>query len=813
MIMKLTKHLILPAIATTCLIGVKASLAQTDRPKETTDSGFALEEVLVVAQKRSESIQDVPVSVSVIGEDFIEEWSITDLNSAVLYTPNVKIADAGYFILPRVRGFGVNQNNKAFEPPAGVAIDGIPYTRLEYFTSALFDLERMEVYRGPQGTAFGKNTTAGLIHLITRSPTDEFEGFIDYQHGDFERRRLEAGAGGPLIEGFLNFRVAALKDERRGFVENSAGVSLTGAPKHSRGNDREGYRVKLDFPNLFGSRLKIGIDTVDIESTGAGLELFDTTASFRETSLRYDPASDFVRGNYTNSINDPDNRLISLDIYNLEWRYAFSEWEIVAQGGYAVLEGSAALDTDVTPAPAIFATDSDRSPTRTLELRLESPDLPGFLGIDELFGTPLGSSNFLVGAYTQNRRIQGNGLVYKFGAAYLDFFLADQLASNGGSVLPGSDDIVAALMAIAPASAGDLGFAISEEVTQIFNQESDTDALFAQLKWQLLPSWAIETGVRFNSETKTASFNQFYSSPEPNVIMPILGIEQYQHELSREENNVARKVSLNYQPSDDIGLFLHVARGFRGGGYNAFSFRGSLDQLQYDSEEATDWGLDIKSTLFDGRMRLNLSLYEIKIDDFQVLVGVANERGFGVGSNKVENAAAARSRGVEGDLTFAVTRWLMMFATLGINDSEYLDFTNNQCFPDNRNTDGDADPRCDATGKPFDLTPKYTGTLLGMVTLPLSRSGLTLQFGGGLDYQSEQFTTTSLDERYIQDAITRWRATIGIGNPIQGWSFRLQGENLTNEVVTVRQGQILRGAVVEGLEAPRTVYGTFRYSF
>ena len=295
--------------------------------------------------------------------------------------------------------------------------------------------------------------------------------------------------------------------------------------------------------------------------------------------------------------------------------------------------------------------------------------------------------------------------------------------------------------------------------------------------------------------------------------MPILGIEQYQHELSREENNVARKVSINYQPSDDIGIFLHVARGFRGGGYNAFSFRGSLDQLQYDSEEATDWGLDIKSTLFDGRMRLNLSLYEIKIDDFQVLVGVANERGFGVGSNKVENAAAARSRGVEGDLTFAVTRWLMMFATLGINDSEYLDFTNNQCFPDNPNTDGDGDPRCDATGKPFDLTPKYTGTLLGMVTLPLSRSGLTLQFGGGLDYQSEQFTTTSLDERYIQDAVTRWRATIGIGNPIQGWSFRLQGENLTNEVVTVRQGQILRGAVVEGLEAPRTVYGTFRYSF
>ena len=791
-----------------CQVAAQAPASDTS-PR----SSLALEEVLVVAQKRSESIQDVPLSISVINEDFIEEWSITDLSSAVLYTPNVKVADAGFFILPRVRGFGVNQNNKAFEPPAGVAIDGIPYTRLEYFTSALFDLERMEVYRGPQGTAFGKNTTAGLIHLITRSPTDELEGFIDYQYGDFERRRLEAGVGGPLIEGFLNFRVAALLDERDGFVENSAGVSLTGAPDLGRGTEREGYRLKLEFPDLFGSMLKIGVDSTRVESTGAGLELFDVTDTFRAITLSYDPASDFTRGNFVNTINDPDFRKTELDIYNLEWRYGVGEWGLVAQGGYAVLEGSAALDVDSTPAPAIFARDGDRSPTKTLELRLESPELPGLFGLDNLFGLELGSSNFLVGAYTQNRRIEGDGLVYEFGAAYLDYFFIDTIGSAGSNLLPQTNSLLAQLFPQLPISSGALRGLVAESVTQVFNQEADAKAIFLQSKWQFLPSWALEAGIRFNDEVKTASFNQFYSSPEPNIIMPILGIEEYQHDLRRDESNISRRFALNFQPSDDLGIFLHVARGFRGGGYNAFSFRGSLDQLQYESEEATDWGVDIKSTWLDGRMRLNLSLYRIDIDDFQVLVGVANERGFGVGSNKVENAAKARSQGLEGDMTFAVTRWLTLFATLGVNDSEYLDFTNNQCFPDNRNTDGDSDPRCDSTGKPFELTPKYTGTLLGMVTLPLTRSGLALQFGGGLDYQSEQFTTTSLDDRYIQGDVTRWRATVGIGNPLQGWSFRLQGENLTDEVATLRQGQILKGSVVEGVEAPRTVYGTFRYTF
>jgi iron complex outermembrane receptor protein len=780
----------------------------------TKPSSKRLEEIIVVAQKKAEPIQDVPISISVIDEKFIEDWSLTDLNTAVLYTPNVKVADAGYFILPRIRGFGTDQNNKAFEPPAGVAIDGIPYTRLEYFTSALFDLARTEVYRGPQGTAFGKNTTAGLIHLITKSPTDEYEGFMDVQYGDYDRRRLEAAVGGPVIPGVVNFRIAGLSDERTGFVRNSAGESLNGAPEHGRGNSRQGVRFKLDFPDLFGSSLLLSAEKVDIEALGAGIELFDVSDAMRAAILRYDENTDFVRANYVNTINDPDYRKIALETYTAQWRYDIGNWELVGLGGYSVLDGDAALDTDISPVPAIAAFDSDVSPTTTAELRLESPELDGLLGLPSLFGLDLGSSNILAGFYYQGRKIEGDGIRYRIGLSYLDLLLASTI-DNASSPVPGViADVVAALFPLIPPIGGIADSTYSEEATQDFDQDADARAVFTQLQWQLTPTWGVEYGIRFNRETKDAHFNMYYSSNNA-ILLPILGVEEYEENLSLSEDNVAQRASLNFEPSEDIGIFLHWARGFRGGGFNAFSYRGDVEELVYGPESATDWGLDFKSTLLDGRMRLNVSLFRLDVDDFQVLVGLPTNSplGIGLGGSKVENASKARSQGIEADMTWLVFDWFTLFSTFGLNDTEYLDFTTNTCFPDNKDTDGNGDTYCDATGKPFPLTPKYTGTMLGMITLPLSRSGLAMQIGGGFDYQSSQYTNTSLDDRYTQGSVTRWRATLGFGHAFDGWSFRLQGENLTDEKVTVRQGQIIKGAVVEGIEAPRTIYASFRYNF
>jgi iron complex outermembrane recepter protein len=165
----------------------------------TAASHRVIEEIVVTAQKREQFVEDVPISMSVIDSKFIAEQGITDVREAALFVPNAKVEIAGFFAAPRVRGFSFNNNNKAFEPPAGLAVDGVPYTRIGYFQSALFDLERLEVLRGPQGTTFGKNTTAGLFSVVTRDPSPEYTGHVDVQLGEYDRHRAEGAIGGPLV--------------------------------------------------------------------------------------------------------------------------------------------------------------------------------------------------------------------------------------------------------------------------------------------------------------------------------------------------------------------------------------------------------------------------------------------------------------------------------------------------------------------------------------------------------------------------------------------------------------------------------------
>lgn len=583
-----------------------------------------LEEVLVVAQRKTESIQDVPISISVVDDQLIEDWSITDINTAVQFTPNVRIADAGFYIVPRIRGFGTNQSNKAFEPPAGVAIDGIPYTRLEYFTAALFDVQRVEVYRGPQGTAFGKNTTAGLIHLITRRPSDSWQGNLDLQHGERGRRRIELGVGGPLLNQ-LNVRLAGLYDERDGFVHNSATEqSLSGAAPLQRGTARRGARIRLEAPELWGSQLIATYEYMDIESIGAGLEMFWPSDAQRETITRYDSNTDFERGNYRGTVNDPDFRQFRIDTWTLDWSMKIGNWDAFVLGGYSVLKGNNAVDLDASPAPAVATTDDDDSPTTTFELRFQSPPLDGLFGLEQLFGRDLGDSDLLAGVYYQERRIQGDGFTFEIGEPYLELIAAGASSAQAETLSPELAALLADTLGSAPAPGQTLDRLYSEEVTKEFFQDADARAVFVQTSWNWTPHWGVEYGLRYNTEDKRAIFAQYYSSPEPNPILTALDAEQYSGDLSRNENNVSQRLSLNWEPNDDIGVYLHWATGFRSGGYNAFSFRDG--DHEYGPESAVDWGLDFKSKMLDGSMRLNLSLFRLEIDDFQVLTSFSADR-------------------------------------------------------------------------------------------------------------------------------------------------------------------------------------------
>ena len=366
-----------------------------------------VEEIIVTAQKREQAIEDVPISMSVIDDTFIAEHGITDLHEAMLFVPNVKVDVAGLFVSPRIRGFNFIIDNKAYEPPAGFALDGVVYTRFGYFQSALFDVERIEVLRGPQGTTFGKNTTAGLIDIITKNPTDDFTGFASVQLGERDRHRIEIGVGGPIIEDVVNFRLAALLDEEDGFVENTTAAISPSAAERLRGRDNDAIRAKLAFPNLFGSELVLSAEIADLTDGGVGPDIWNISAQVAAILRGYDPNVDLERGNYKASIDQPDYRTTKLRTFRGDWSRAFGGWEVQALAAHSIYEEDLKLDNDWSPAPALFTTSTDTSPTTTAEVRAVSPRLPGLFGLERVFGVDLGATDFLAGVFYQ-RRVLGD---------------------------------------------------------------------------------------------------------------------------------------------------------------------------------------------------------------------------------------------------------------------------------------------------------------------------------------------------------------------------------------------------------------------
>lgn len=754
-----------------------------------------LEEVMVTAQKRDEAVQDVPISMSVMTNDFMVEQGVTDLREALLFVPNVQVEQAGFFAAPRARGFTFNNNNKAFEPPLGLAIDGLPYTRIPYFLAATFDLSRIEVLRGPQGTTFGKNTTAGLIHILTANPTDEWSASFSAQAGDYERERYEASIAGPIIDDVLRFRLAVFDDTRDGFISNTTAAVNDKSQPTFRGHDRSGYRFKLDFPNLFGSYLKLSYEDVELEDLGTGFEIIEAPEAVKAFLLPYDPNADYEQGNNIASLDDPDGRQVNIETVSLEWNVDLADWGLVLAAGHSVLENNLALDTDFTPAPAIFGTGGDSSPTDTVEFRVVSPIIDGFFGIDNLFGWNLGSTDFVAGVFYQERAINDSFFRFVFD---MPTFLGLTAAADGEPAAP--------IFALLPPLGEDT---FVEDVTQSFDQQAESLATFAEFKWHFAQDWTLQLGMRNGTEKKNAHWEQYFNQPQPAIILPQAGMDEFTADAAMEDDQFQHKIALNWQPTDNLSFFIHRAEGVKGGGFNAFAFSDAEDELQFGPEFTTEWSFNAKTNWLDNTLRANVSVFRMDVDDFQVLTRAPERTNIGLGVTIVKNAAQARSQGVEGDIHWLINNWFSVLATIGYNETEYLEFTDNECPPDQ-----DDDPDCGiATGKPFPFAPKWNNTLTGMLNLPLFDTGLELTASATVEQFSEQFLDVDLDERKLQDGFERYKASLGIAHPAQGWSLKVIGENLNDQHSGIRQGDLFSGVFVEIAEQPKTVYAQFNWNF
>ncbi len=781
-----------------------------------------IEEVVVTAQKREQAEIDVPISISVIDADFIAEQGITDLHDISVFVPNTKIHTSAVFPDIRIRGFGTSPLNPVFEQSVGLVLDGIPYGSKAFYQAALFDIERVEVLRGPQGALYGKNVTAGLLNITAKSPTDEATGFVDLQKGDLEHGRLEAGFGGPLLPGLVNFRFAGLEDKRDGYFENTTVLTVPTAPESLGARDREAVRAKFEFPDLVGSKLQLTYEESDSLLVG-GYEFRRIPAATRPLFLQFDPNTDFEPDNLVGSIDHFDGIDIGVKTFVANWSYDWGDWGLTAVGGRSVLDEALENDTDFGPTPAAFTLAGRTTTQTTLELRLLSPTLPGFLGLDQLFGRSLGESNFTVGYFSQKRQIDDLFSTLNFNDLLLaEIVLVDQVPVAGpviGSLIGG----LFPQLPLIPATIELLDQVTREQSTIFFDEQAETTAFFGQMDWAFLPKWSLSLGLRVSDEDKQAHIRRRFDTPNSLFFEQVLMWEEFDRRVARSESQKSPKVSLNYQPTDEISLFLSWGEAYKAGGFNAFASGGSDDELTFEPEVVQQWAIDAKTRLLDGAASLNVSVFRMDLDDFQVLTADPGNLRI-----TIENAAMARSQGVEADLTWLPTEWLTLRGTLGYLDTEFLDFPIATCPQDRENSDGDSEPRCDVSGKPLVRAPKWSNTLTPIIAVPLSaipglgRIGGSAFDGIGLllsltaEYQRDQFLNDDLDERKQQESFYRYRGNIGIGDLNQTWSLRLSAENLTDERTAVAAAElpaVAPGHFYQIPEPGRVVYVHFRANF
>lgn len=830
--------LAVPVFATEDDLGFLTSppvAAATDEPQEGTDepqndpvppspaSRRVIEEVVVTAQRREQSLRDVPISLTVVDSEFIADANISDFRELSYFVPNVSINNQPMFEDIRIRGLGTALNNKAFEQSVGIVVDGAAYGRTPYFLGPMFDIERVEVLRGPQGTLFGKNTTGGLVSVTTRRPTDDLAASLAFEYGEFDRVRAEPAVGGPLVPGLLNVRVAALYEDRGPLMKNTTGRIRENVLDDLMARERKAVRGILAFPDLLGADLTLSYEHSEFETLGAGWETQSTIPAhvslFRDYDPRYTPKrNDFVTSN-DGAVNSPDFMRNTIDSVVANVGYDLWGWTLEGHGSWSQLDFHQEGDAEFTVVPMGSNSSKDKSPQIQGELRAHSPILDGFLGL----GIPLGTSEVTLGLFFQERKIVDSVFTFNISLPDLGVLLVASGVPNAGLVSQ-----TPLLPTIYPPLEGlptEVAIALIREqvtgvenTTMFFEQTARSYAGFGQFTWNFFPRWSLDLGSRLTFEEKSASLHRVNS---PNAVaFPILSQRPFQANLNIDELAFTPKGALRFDWTDEIGFYASWARGFKAGGFNEpASNDDDIGELTFDPEIATAWEVGTKARFLGGAATANMTLFRQEVDDIQIF-NIDPDVSF-----NVRNAGGATAQGVELDAGLLPTSWLTLRGVLGFNDMEFTEFFDGTCPFDNLNRDGDENPRCDLSGQPPPRTPKWQTNLAALIRVPVRSlpglsslpvpDALAVRAGGSVEYSDVHFTAEAPEPRSRQDAFLRYNADFGFEDPAMGWSFWVTGQNLTNEIVqsVTRDISVAGGSYFFIPQDPRTIFATFRWEY
>ena len=769
-----------------------------------TTNAATLEEIVVTAQQRAESLQDVPVSVAAVTAKKISDSGIVDLQGLSELVPNFSINETGISTTVTIRGISSGINS-GFEQSVGMYNDGIFYGRDQLARVPMIDMERVEVLRGPQGILFGKNSIAGAVSQISAKPTDEFEGSVtalyEPDHGETDLRMVLSG---PLTDN-LSGRLAVMTRELDGYVKNTElGVD-------EQNEDEQVVRATLrwDVNDSVTATLKSSQSTFDV--LGRDMEVYQSFGHLEALNSVYNsPTAPWSVDTELNYIADNNGHFSNNEVNNstltVDWN--LEGLTLTSVTGYVDYEFTESCDCDFTGAPVFDAGRQEEYQQLSQEFRLTSD---------------LGSNfDYIAGLFFQDT----------------DLTYADQIQLPDPTVVNTALGLLGAgaLQPFAPGSSTD----------RTFNQEGEVIALFAQSTWSVSEALRLTVGGRYTEEKKDANRQQRHKAnatfggqympavtADPvsgayNVLYGIFAIEAYDQINGKlDDSSFSPVVTMEWDANPDTMVYATWTKGYKSGGFDARS-NGHPDasvnnglksgaaitgSWEFANEEATSVELGSKMSLADGAAELSVAWYMTDYTDLQV-----SQFDGTLGFN-VTNAGEAKVKGIEADGRWALTDNITLTGSVAYLDFNYEKFPNSQCYFQQEDTDGDK--LCDAGGKRKEFTPELQANL-GAAWASEMSNGLELNASLDVSFMDEYLYAANLDPRSKQDAYSMVNARIALAGSEGAWELALLGRNLTDETVINFGGNTPLGGTLTGgagnsyyalVNRPRNIALQVNYSF
>ncbi|AJR25015.1 MULTISPECIES: TonB-dependent receptor [Sphingobium] len=646
--------------------------------------------IVVTAQRREERLQDVPVAVTAFDKDLFSVGGLgRSANEVLNYVPNAS-AGTQQHGRPRwwIRGVGAGQQQLDLANPVGFYLDDVYISNSSATGLPLFDLERVEVLRGPQGTLWGKNTTGGAVNIISKRPSlnGQDDNYVKLEYGSFDNKIAEGGIGTTLVDDKLAARVSFRFDDRGGRFDNL----YTGNKSNEiKDNVIRGQLLAKPTDNL---QALLSVHYRDYDTNGT----YWTTASYLPSGVvrnGYAPSTD-INDISTNAPEYSRNKQFGGSLH-VDWDLGNAALTWIA--GYERFTTRGAGDTDYTPLEISRSYTQARSSQWTQELRLASS------GEDRL--------SWIVGAFYFNEKIRSNA----FSATLPQGAVPAQAITPTGPALAFSNTA--------------------------YRHKAESGAVFGSTTFRFTDALKLTLGGRWTRETKTLDFDRRASpaATTPGAVFTwsnyaqwwnsytgsIGGAGTFSNDLKRTWDAFTYDVTPSWNIDRDNLVYAKFSHGVKSGGFNtAATLPVALTAVRPEKLDAYEIGY--KSSWFDGLLTFNATAFHYDYKDVQVNVVGPNPGAVGGATvSYLQNAAKAKVDGAEFELALAPVEGLKFNAALGLLDTKYTRF-----IVQNSTTS--------LAGARFVRSPKVTLNVGGSYRFPLAELG-TLELAADARYQSRQY--------------------------------------------------------------------------